>query len=124
MVWYRKAADQGYSDAQLRLGALYESGFGVQRDYGQAKAWYQKAADQGNADAQCVLGWLYLNGSGVKQDYAQAMAWFQKAADQNNAQGQYSVGLLMKAAGASGRITRKPGRGFKRPPNRTIRTRN
>jgi TPR repeat protein len=52
MNWYRKAADQGYADAQFKLGWLYENGLGIEKDYSQAKAWYQKAADQGNADAK------------------------------------------------------------------------
>jgi TPR repeat protein len=53
--WYRRAADQGYSDAQFMLGALYENGLGVNRDYGQAKAWYQKAADQGDEYAKVAM---------------------------------------------------------------------
>lgn len=54
-TWYRKAADQGYSDAQFRLGSLYEHGYGVNRDIDQARIWYQKAADQGNAAAKDAL---------------------------------------------------------------------
>ena len=37
IVWYRKAADQGYSKAQSTLGKLYENGWGVQQDYKQAR---------------------------------------------------------------------------------------
>ena len=55
MYWYRKAADQGYADAQFKLGWFYESGLGVGKDYGQARVWYQKAADQGDEDAQAAL---------------------------------------------------------------------
>jgi TPR repeat protein len=58
MNWYRKAADQGYADAQYKVGWFYENGSGVGKDNDQAKAWYQKAADQGNADAQTGLSRL------------------------------------------------------------------
>ena len=56
MYWFRKAADQGYSDAQFMLGWLYETGLGVGwGDPRLAKAWYQKAADQGSEDAKAGL---------------------------------------------------------------------
>jgi TPR repeat protein len=52
---YRKAADQGYADAQVNLGVLYENGAGVKRNLFEALRWYRKAADQGDTDAQkCV----------------------------------------------------------------------
>ena len=64
--WFRKAADQGYGDAQYDLGNMYLS---VLRDYAAAVSWYRKAADQGNASAQYNLGLMYANGQGVPQDY-------------------------------------------------------
>ena len=58
---YRKAADQGYADAQFMLGKLYEDGLvGVGKDNGQAKGWYQKAADQGNIGAKSALSRLQV----------------------------------------------------------------
>ena len=47
--WYRKAAEQGYAEAQLRLGACYASGEGVIQDLVQAVYWARKSADQGNS---------------------------------------------------------------------------
>ncbi len=82
IVWYRKAADQGYARAQSDLGDMYYKGQGVPKDYTQAVAWYRKAADQGDEYAQCVLGDMYYNGKGVAQDFAQAAVWYRKAADQ------------------------------------------
>jgi uncharacterized protein len=58
MGWYRKAADQGYAEAQHNVGALYENGWGVAKDVEQAKVWYQKAANQGDAFATGALGRL------------------------------------------------------------------
>jgi uncharacterized membrane protein YedE/YeeE len=51
-VWYRRAALQGYAEAQFALGLLYEEGHGVTRDEREALAWYRKAADQGHPIAK------------------------------------------------------------------------
>ena len=56
LVWYRKAADQGFATAQGGLGFMYENGQGVPQDYAQAAMWYRRAADQGFAPAQNNLG--------------------------------------------------------------------
>jgi TPR repeat protein len=41
--WFEKAADDGNTDAMIRLGRLYEQGLGVAQDYGKALEWFQKA---------------------------------------------------------------------------------
>jgi TPR repeat protein len=45
VYWYKKAANQGYAEAQFNLGIAYTIGKGVLKDYKQAVYWYQKAAD-------------------------------------------------------------------------------
>jgi len=37
---YRLAAEQGFADAQLNLGAMYGKGEGVPQDYVQAHMWF------------------------------------------------------------------------------------
>lgn len=37
-------AEQGDADVQLRLGSLYFSGKGVERDPGKAEKWWRRAA--------------------------------------------------------------------------------
>jgi uncharacterized protein len=50
--WYRRAADQGNSLAQRRLGLLYERGDGVTKDYVQTYMWYKLGtANGGNTGA-------------------------------------------------------------------------
>ena len=53
--WYRRAAKQGHAKAQYCLGNCYYAGFGVKKDYAEAKICYQKAAEQGNTDAKNSL---------------------------------------------------------------------
>ena len=47
MMWYRKAAEQGDTEAQNILGIMYGSGFGVQQDYVQAYMWCSIAGENG-----------------------------------------------------------------------------
>jgi TPR repeat protein len=78
-LWYRKAAEQGDSDAQESLGNLHYKGQGVPQDDAQAATWFRKAAEQGDAGAQYHLGGLYFWGRGVPQDYVEAYFWLDVA---------------------------------------------
>jgi FOG: TPR repeat, SEL1 subfamily len=73
--WYRKAAEQGYTNAQYNLGVMYANGEGVLEDDKEAVRWYRKAAEAGNIEAQNNLGIMYINGEGVLQDYVTSYAW-------------------------------------------------
>jgi TPR repeat protein len=42
----RKAANQGYANAQHNLGVMYRDGQGVLQNYVEAVKWFRKAADQ------------------------------------------------------------------------------
>ena len=94
MDWYRKAADQGSSQAQNSIGWLYQYGQGVAQDYGEAMHWYRLAAEQENVSAQSNIGRMYESGWGVTQDYSEAMRWFRIAADRDGVRGQINVGRL------------------------------
>ena len=92
--WYRKAAEQGYSNAQNNLGNMYLNGKGIEQDYRKAVEWYRKAAEQGNAIAQINLGFMYQNGKGIEQDDRKAVEWYRKAAEQGYARAQTNLGLM------------------------------
>ncbi len=78
------AADQGDSEAQLRMGYRYWNGDGVEKSVNQAIAYFKKAADKGNVDAQLELGEIYYDGEGVNKDEKTAKIWLEKAAAQGN----------------------------------------
>jgi hypothetical protein len=83
--WYRKAAEQGYSEAQFRLGVRYLIGKKiVAKDYSKAFKWFRKAAEQGHARAQGKLGDMYDQGKSVRKDRDKAISWWKKAALQGN----------------------------------------
>ena len=77
--YLRRAAGQGYSNAQLDLGWMYTQGKGVEQDYAEAYKWYRKSADQGNVVAQTNIGNMYELGRGVSQDFAEAFKWYKKS---------------------------------------------
>jgi hypothetical protein len=87
-------AERGDMDAQFNLGAMYQAGRGVRRDYPEAAKWYRKAAESGHAAAQFRLGDMYQQGLGLPQDDDEAFAWYHKAAEQGHAFAQYNLGLM------------------------------
>ena len=90
----RTLAEQGDAGAQNNLGAMYESGTGVQEDAAEAARWYRVAAGQGEAVAQSNLGRMYHNGEGVPEDAAEAGRWYRLAAEQGYAHAQGVLGLI------------------------------
>jgi S1-C subfamily serine protease len=92
-IW-QKLAEQGYVNAQINLGAMYDMGNGVHEDPVKAIKWYRKAALQGNSAAQYNLGLMYAMGRGVPQNTKEAAAWYQKAAEQGFAEAQYHLGMM------------------------------
>jgi len=49
--WYRRAADQGYAEAQHKLGMQYAEGRGVLRDYALAYMWLSLSGNAAEANA-------------------------------------------------------------------------
>ena len=81
----KKAADQGYADAECNLAIMIEQGRGgLPQDAALAVEWYRKAASQGHAVAQGNLGVAYQCGKGVPQSDVEAVKWFRKSAEQGN----------------------------------------
>ncbi|SVB90616.1 uncharacterized protein METZ01_LOCUS243470, partial [marine metagenome] len=52
LKWFQKAADQGATEAQALLGALYAEGKGVMEDNVTAYAWVNIAAVNGLANGK------------------------------------------------------------------------
>lgn len=94
LKWFKKAAEQGYADAQYNLGYCYLTGQGVSQDYSKAVMWYRKAAENGLAYAQYSLGFCYENGQGVLKDIKEAKRWYWKAAKQKYPDAQEALERL------------------------------
>ena len=48
VYWFRKAAEQGNTEALASMGLMYLKGWGVPQNYDTALEWYGKAANQGS----------------------------------------------------------------------------
>ena len=92
VVWYTKAAEQGYARGQTNLGICYSNAVGVTQDLGKAVKWFTMAAEQGYHAGQLWAGTCYNQGKGVAQDWGKAVEWYRKAAEQENACAQCYLG--------------------------------
>jgi TPR repeat protein len=92
----QKNADQGDSNAEYKLGLVYDVGVGARQDLAKAALWYQKAADQGHVAAQFNLGLMYATGRGVPQDLVQAHMWLNLAAAGSQAAARGERDLVAK----------------------------
>ena len=92
--WYRKAAEQGLSQAQNNLGVMLKDGQGVTQDYVEAAQWFMRAAQQGNTLAEMNLGWCYHAGKGVALNADSAQYWYSLAANKGLPTAQLNLGIL------------------------------
>ncbi len=76
----RPLAEAGFAHAQFIIGALYQDGRGVSRDYAAAASWFARAAGQEHAGARFNLATLYRYGFGVRQNLIEAYAWYDLSA--------------------------------------------
>jgi len=94
VLWFQKAADQGWMFGQYHLGVTYLNGLGVPQSDVEAAAWFHKAAASGFHWAQNQMGVMCQNGKGVSQSDAQAADWYLKSAEQGNSMAQSNLGYL------------------------------
>lgn len=76
---YRRSAEAGNLEAQVKLARFYENGLGGNRDLAEARAWLERAAAQNHQDAQKQLATYYEHGRGGDKDEAGACLLYQKS---------------------------------------------
>jgi len=90
VVYLKKAAEQGDSQAQCFLGLCYRNGNGIEKNDSIGVEWYKKAAAQGDSVAQYNLSNYYLS----RNDSTEAIKWLLEAANDNMSEAQYRMGLF------------------------------
>jgi TPR repeat protein len=95
--YYQLAANQGYGEAQYKLGTYYEEGEELKKDLVKAAELYQLAADRGHITAQYQLGKCYNLGKGVKKDLLKAIELFQLVKDKHPL-GKYALSRILEEA--------------------------
>ncbi|MDQ6971588.1 MAG: tetratricopeptide repeat protein [Mariprofundaceae bacterium] len=78
-----EAAEQGFGEAQAKLGFMYYKGWGITQDDSKAERWYRISAEHGVGEGQLGLGMMYLVGRGVPQDNIQSYKWLSLAVSNN-----------------------------------------
>ncbi|XP_017471962.1 PREDICTED: protein sel-1 homolog 1 [Rhagoletis zephyria] len=82
--YWKRAAGQGYSAAQVKLGDYYYYGWGTNVDFETAASLYRKASEQQyNAQAMFNLGYMHEQGLGMKKDWHLAKRLYDLAAETN-----------------------------------------
>merc|ERR1712223_1795738 len=82
LVYWTRAASQGYSAARVRLGDYYYYGHGTNVDYEAAAYHYRIASEQqNNAQAMFNLAYMHELGHGMKQDIHLAKRFYDMAAE-------------------------------------------
>lgn len=98
ILFWRKAAAQGSSDAMYQLGSAFL--FGAQAAKfvpdpdREAATWYFQAASAGHAEAQYHLGLLFLAGKGVIDSKVEAARWMRKAAAQGHQEAKKALNII------------------------------
>ncbi|MCF6226796.1 MAG: sel1 repeat family protein [Xanthomonadales bacterium] len=92
----RGFVQQGDSDAQYNLAAMYIEGEGSPSysDTTAAPNWLKKAEKLGLTKSQFSPGAIYSSKDGVSRDAAQAMHWYTKAAEQGSSDAQFNLATM------------------------------
>jgi len=84
---FSKACNSGDAKGCFKLGYIYNTGKGVEKDYIKARKYYEISCNAGYARACTRLGLLYGEGKGVKKDINKAIIFFKKACEGGHADG-------------------------------------
>jgi len=95
---YRRAADEGDSEAQHALGVLFSTGFGTARDAPLAATYLYFAAEAGNVAAQLALGYRHLLGVSAPKECKKSLLYYTPVAEKvvAAAQGHKGGGTIEK----------------------------
>lgn len=89
---FTEAANGGITVAKYKLGKLFLSGDGVEKDIAKAVEWLKQAALEENEFAEYALGRIYLKGAEVEKDDVVAEEYLLKAANRGNKYAAYLLG--------------------------------
>jgi TPR repeat protein len=87
-------AKQGSSEAQFKVGEMYETGFGVEQDKKEAIYWTTRSANQKHETAQFKLVYWDLEKQRQNGKNNTKFEELSKKAKQGNAQAQYYLGKM------------------------------
>ena len=87
-----EAANGGITVAKYKLGKVFLSGDGVEKDIAKAIEWLKQSATEENEFAEYALGRLYLQGKEIEKDVITAEKYLLKSAGRGNKYAAYLLG--------------------------------
>lgn len=91
---WKRAANQGNVDAQIKTGDYFYYGLGVPVDYRKAVQMYRAAEVENSALALFNLGYMHENGLGIQQDFHLAKRYYDQSLALN-AEASLAVSLAL-----------------------------
>lgn len=79
--YIRKAAKNGYPEAEYLLGLIYSEGRGLPHNWKKAIQWFTIAANHGHAKAMFYLGRCHHYGINMERNTMRALELYSKSAD-------------------------------------------
>ena len=89
-----KLAEQGNPEAQYKVGEMYETGKGVQRDRAVALSWFEKAAAQNHKKAGYKLLYLDIKSNGLNDYTKTQLGVLRQESASGNSDAQYYLGKM------------------------------
>lgn len=94
--------ESGDGAAAFDLGRLHIYGFGVERDYGQAKAWLERGAELDDLESKALLGSLVYSGRWVAKDAERGWRLLEEAAAAGSTRAMTSLAHHLRTGTAYG----------------------
>lgn len=92
-----KLAEQGNPEAQYKVGEMYETGTGVNKDLQVAQVWFEKAAKQGHKKAGYKLLYLEIQSNGLNDFTKSQLGVLRQESASGNPNAQYFLGKMYAA---------------------------
>lgn len=92
-ICFQLAAEDGHPEAMFCLGAMYETGTGVNKEINVAFRWYRQAAEHGHPLAMYCVAMMLL-GNGVEANIPERNKWLHLAAENGVAAAQFDIGAM------------------------------
>ena len=95
-AWFRKIADQGFSNAMYIAAVCLRDGIGTQQDSAQSVQLLQSSAELEYDPAQFALGMEYLQAENRTEAQAESgLYWLERAVKHHNSDAQFVLGLYL-----------------------------
>jgi len=89
-----KLAEQGNPEAQYKVGEMYETGKGVQKNHATAMTWFEKAAAQDHKKAGYKLLYLDIKNNGLNDYSKTQLGVLRQESASGNPDAQYYLGKM------------------------------